>query len=289
MTKLTVLRSTEDASVNLVEQALVGFTEARYVRRTEERVNIYLSTQTGCNRGCRFCHLTATGQTAFEDVSINDLLGQANSAFKVYRREVPAKECHYSFMARGEPLASRVVLDSSTELLGRLGDMSLNEGLPCKFNVSTIMPRTLNMTLVQIFPYITPTLYYSLYSTDEVWRKKWMPGAMPVPEALGLLAEYQRFSKKIVKIHHTLIANENDSAEHAEHICNMLGHYGLLCEFNLVRYNPASPEQGSETSDQSMWEYMRIMRENLPGKVQTITRVGRDVHASCGTFFSGDE
>jgi len=50
---------------------------------------------------------------------------------------------HYSFMARGEPLANKVLLGSATELLMKLGQLAQDEGLPSKFNLSTIIPKTL--------------------------------------------------------------------------------------------------------------------------------------------------
>lgn len=287
MTSLRVLQSSQDRSINFVEEALTGFLEARYVRKDVEKQIIYLSSQTGCNRGCTFCHLTATGQTSFIDASVNDFLGQAMQAFKHYRKQEPAKYLHYNFMARGEPLASQVLTTFGTELLTRLGDMARNEGLPCKFNISTIMPLTLKKSLVEIFPYITPTIYYSLYSTSETWRKKWMPGAMPVPEAVRLLKEYQSFSKKIIKIHHPLIAGENDSETEALEIGEALR--GLYCEFNLVRYNPASPEQGTESDDWARARYLNALENGIAGKIQVIPRVGFDVKASCGMFQGATE
>jgi len=50
---MRILHSQIDASVNFVEQQLTGFIESRYVRREERYMIAYLSSQTGCNRGCR--------------------------------------------------------------------------------------------------------------------------------------------------------------------------------------------------------------------------------------------
>ena len=187
---LRVLRSTEDASVNFVEEALVGFIESRFVRRCEDYFVCYLSSQTGCNRGCTFCHLTVTGQTSFTDSTHNDFVGQAVQVFRHYRSQRrPARYVHYSFMARGEPLANRVLLDSADSLLVKLGEMARDDNLGVKFNVSSIMPATLHRSLPEVFRLIHPTIYYSLYSADEAWRSRWLPGAMPLDEALRRLRD----------------------------------------------------------------------------------------------------
>jgi len=282
-----VLNSQIDRSVNFVEEQLVGFLESRFVRKCDEYFIAYLSSQTGCNRGCEFCHLTATGQTSFVDSSHNDFMAQAIQVFKHYRKQSkPAKYMHYNFMARGEALANKIILDSGDELLLKLGQVAKDEGLPAKFNVSTIMPMTLNKPLSQVFNYVSPTIYYSLYSTSAEWRKKWMPSAMNPYKALEILKEYQDFSKKIVKIHFPFIAGENDSEEDIISICDGIDRFGLLCEFNLVRYNPASPNQGVESSEEVITRNIRLIQARFlfNTKVQVIPRVGFDVKASCGMF-----
>lgn len=284
MSKLNVLHSVEDKSVNFVEEQLAGFLEARYVRRCEEYFVCYLSSHTGCNRGCAFCHLTATGQTSFKPTSINDYVAQALQVFKHYRQQQAAKYMHYAFMARGEPLANPLLLDRGDELLVRLGQLAKDEGLPAKFAVSTIMPQTLHKPLVEVFGYTTPTIYYSMYSADEAWRAKWMPTAMPVERALSMLAAWQRHSKKIVKLHWALISGENDGEEQAEATCDAVAQHNLLCEFNLIRYNPASPAQGIEADEDAINAYVAVLRERLPGAVKVVERVGHDVKASCGMF-----
>lgn len=284
MSKLQVLHSTRDASVNFIEEQLVGFLEARYVRRCTDYFVCYLSSHTGCNRGCAFCHLTATRQTSFKPTSINDYVAQALQVFKHYRLQSPAKYMHYAFMARGEPLANPLLLERGDDLLIRLGQLARDEGLPAKFAISTIMPQTLHKPLVDIFWFTSPTIYYSMYSADETWRARWMPTAMPVERALSMLAAWQRHSKKIVKLHWALIAGENDSEEQAEAICDVVAQHNLLCEFNLVRYNPASIEQGSESDEDTINAYVSMLRERLSGAVKIVSRIGHDVKASCGMF-----
>lgn len=285
--KLKVLNSEIDRSVNFVEEQLVGFIESRFVRKCDEYFIAYLSSQTGCNRGCTFCHLTATGQTSFVDSSHNDFMAQAIQIFKHYRKQkVRAKYMHYNFMARGEALANKILLESGDELLSKLGQVAKGEGLPAKFNVSTIMPVTLKSSLVNTFNYINPTIYYSLYSTNLEWRKKWMPAAMDPNTALEMLKEYQNFSKKLVKIHFPFIENENDSVDEVNAMCDAIEKVGLICEFNLVRYNPAAPDQGVESSEDVIARNIDILtnRFRFQSKVQIIPRVGFDVKASCGMF-----
>lgn len=283
--KLQVLNSNIDRSVNFIEEQLVGFLEARFVRKCDDYFIAYLSSQTGCNRGCTFCHLTATNQTSFTDSSHNDFMAQAIQVFKHYRmQKSPAKYIHYNFMARGEPLANKILLESGDELLLKLGQIAKGEGLPAKFNISTIMPSTLKQSLIKTFNYVNPTIYYSLYSTNREWRQKWMPAAMEVDSALAMLKEYQEFSKKIVKIHYAFIAGQNDSIDEVNRVCDAINGIDLHCEFNLVRYNPASPDQGVESSEAVIQDNIQILNDRIKGKVQIIPRVGMDVKASCGMF-----
>lgn len=280
-----ILSSQEDQSVNFVEKQLTGFLESRFVRKCPEYFIAYLSSQTGCNRGCTFCHLTATDQTSFVDSTHNDFLDQAMQVFKHYRGQPPAQYMHYNFMARGEPLANQVILQSGNELLMKLGEMARGEGLPAKFNLSTIMPRTFKGSLVDVFSTVTPTIYYSLYSTLEAFRDKWMPGAMPVYDALNILKDYQKFTKKIIKIHYPFISGENDSFMDILEMCDLVSNtFDLLCDFNLVRYNPANESQGVESSDGRIAMNMEYITKKFKGKVQMIPRVGFDVKASCGMF-----
>lgn len=278
---MEVLKSKLDKSVNFIEDQLTGFIESRYVRRTDEYFTAYLNSQTGCNRGCKFCHLTVTNQTKYIDCTADDILSQAKIIFDEYRASNNiAKIVHFAFMARGEALANRAIENNWTELLMKLGQLATSQGLAPKFNISTIMPVTMKRSLIELFPIITPTIYYSMYSTNPAWRAKWMPGAMPVDSAIEQLREYQKITKKIIKIHGAFIENENDSI--ADIYAMLAALIGLNIEFNIVRYNPYSTEQGIEST--RLNEIVEKLQHNYRVPVKIISRVGEDVHASCGVF-----
>ena len=284
--KLQILNSQLDRSVNFVEDQLVGFLESRFVRKCDDYFICYLSSQTGCNRGCTFCHLTATGQTTFTDANLNDYLSQAMRVMRHYKTKPTAKYVHFNFMARGEALANKNFLEGADGILWQLGELASREGLGVKFNVSTIMPKTLKKSLPDIFKIIHPTIYYSLYSCNDDFRSKWMPGAMPVEDSMKLLKEYQQYSKKVIKIHHAFIKGENAGLGELEYMCYLLASYNLNVEFNLVRYNPASPEQGEESSEEVIARNIDYLTRHLEGKVQVIQRVGPDIFSSCGQFYA---
>jgi 23S rRNA (adenine2503-C2)-methyltransferase len=282
---MQILSSNIDSSVNFVEKELVGFIESRYVRRTGDYFIAYLSSQTGCNRGCKMCHLTATGQTQFTNCDLHDFVSQMQMVLKHYVTDTEtagnkATYAHINWMARGEPLANPTITETSTELLYRLGNMVRELGIRTKFNISTIMPVTLKKPLAECFPMITPTIYYSIYSVNPGFRNKWLPAAMKVEQALEMLAEYQQFSKKIIKFHGAFIKDENDMDKDINAMMAAISRYKIRGEFNIVRYNPFDSSQGQESP--YILQICEMINQYMPCKI--IPRVGEDVFASCGTF-----
>jgi adenine C2-methylase RlmN of 23S rRNA A2503 and tRNA A37 len=277
---LQQINSQLDASVNFVEQQLTGFIESRYVRRQADYFIAYLSSQTGCNRGCQMCHLTATKQTQFLNLDQSNFVSQFETVLSHYEKDTPAQTVHLNFMARGEPLANTTITKTGTELFWRLGNMARDRGLRVKFNVSTIMPVTLKKSLCEVFPLIPANVYYSIYSINSSFRNKWLPAAMPVERALANLKEYQQVSKKIIKFHGAFIKGENDSEQDVEELMNTIAEYSFHSEFNIVRYNPYSSQQGEESL--RVDDIAAQIQQYMPCKI--IPKVGQDVYASCGQF-----
>lgn len=288
-TEYTPHRSQQDASVNWDRPADVGRLEARYVRRCADYFVVYLSVQTGCAQGCRMCHLTATGQTRLRDATFDELLEQAQLVLEHYRHSAePARTVHFNFMARGEPLASRVLLADADGLLGELSRRAVALGLRPRHLISTIYPRELaDRPLEDVFVAHHPDLHYSIYSMSERFRRRWLPRALPADAALDRLTSWQRSTQKLVTLHHAYIAGENDAEGDVHAICDALEERRLLTHISIVRYNPFDPARhGVEPSEDIIERNATIYRERLPNaRVSVIPRVGYDVAASCGMFF----
>lgn len=284
----TCLVSQEDASVNWVTPAPDhGIFEARYVRRNPRTVVVYLSSQSGCAQACRFCHLTATGQTRHQQATVDELLRQARQVLAYYDAEAPPAEIlHYNFMARGEPLDNPSIVNRGDELLRRLSEEGRRRGLFTRSLFSTILPASFRgHTLQEVFPVLHPEIYYSIYSMDPIFRRRWLPRALPPEESLALLQQWQYLTAKIPKLHYCFIEGENDDEAAVRRICEAVNDFRLRVNVNLIRYNPHSEKQGREPAFDVIQRNARIFAEELPlARVQVVTRIGYDVNASCGMF-----
>lgn len=281
-------KSQEDNSVNWVKEYGSGLFETRFVQRVPEYFVCYLSTQNACNHGCRFCHLTHTKQTQeVEDATVANLLKQARGVCDYANIHAPEAEVvHFNFMARGEPLAAKAIREYWRDLAGGLVRRAERFNWRARFLISTIIPKSLEgQRLVDIFPDRHPEIYYSLYSMDHTWRRKWMPSAMLPVTALRMLKEWQDATNKIPKIHYAFIAGENDSRRDIDEICRSIKHLKLRVNVNIVRYNP--PDGMSRESEDYIIAARKIQFQDLLGqatRVDEVSRVGYDVKASCGMF-----
>lgn len=214
-----------------------------------------------------------------------DFVDQADVVFGHYRSQEPAKYVHFNWMARGEPL-DNPFLDAG--VLYELANIAFNHKLTPKFNISTIVPKTFKGGLVERFSPLSPTIYYSMYHPYQDFRDKWLPGAMHPASALDLLAEYQKVTKKVIKIHGAFIEGENDSHYDIMVMCSLIQQYLSHVEFNIVRYNPPD-DKSKESPNIESGHIASWLEEYFPGNVKTVPRTDLKTRASCGMFVTADE
>lgn len=290
------LDSREDASVNFIQKTPdQGAWEARYVQRQADYAIAYLSSHTGCKHACRFCHLTATGQTMMQPATLEDFVRQAEQVLAVYRERreqgMPAIDrLHFNFMARGEALSNPSLCQQSQAVFQALRAVAGREGITqVKFLVSTIYPRDFTGNLAESFSDPDVILYYSLYSMNPAFRKRWLGQAHPAEIALDAIASYQQTTGNEVVLHWAFIEGANDQDESIDAIAQAVTARGLRVRFNLVRYNPHDQRHGQEPTEARLQQlFDRLGRQLNNPNSRIVPRVGRDVYASCGMFWEGD-
>ena len=295
---LRTLHAHEDESVNFVRPALGGYLEARYVRRTADYFIAYVSSQAGCDRSCRFCHLTSTGQTAMTQSTVSDYVGQVIDVLAHHdRQDVRPARMNMNFMARGEPLLNPVLHSAETwnaMAEGVRGAAAASDIDKVKFNVSTIMPTMPEGVpyprLDQVIDDPDVTLYYSLYSMDPAFRRRWIPKAIDPHVALRTLAAWQNATGNEVALHWAFIEGENDDLRTVHDIVRAVRDAGLRPKFNAVRFNPPPGSRHREPDELVIERNFSVLAEAFGHPSSRIVpRVGLSVKASCGMFVGGRE
>lgn len=278
------LVSTLDNSVNFV---LSNGLECRFVQREPDYFIIYVSSQTGCAKACRFCHLTQTKQTTDVDATYDQILDQVDTILthwnnSDHKDKDKVTKIHVNFMARGEPLSNKMLMKSYRELFDDICFL-IEEDTGIKnirFKISTIIPVDVDQEALRGMVDPRIDFYYSLYSIDTNFRKKWLPKALDFLDVLPLIKD-----KKSVTFHHALIKGENDSIEEAKNITWFASLFDYTPKVNLIQYNPFSTNQGQEADPLTIEKYAdHIRNSKVFGRIKIIKRIGLDVKASCGMF-----
>lgn len=285
-----VIAASEDESVNFVSMGDKGIFEARYVRRTEDYMIAYLSSHAGCDRSCRFCHLTATGQTSMVPAAVEDYADQIGRILDHHDdREMRPRRMNVNFMARGEPFMNPVLRSAHewSRFRRAVRDRASASGIgDVRYNVSSIMPRMESgASIPEPLVEEDVTLYYSLYSMRPAFRRRWLPKAMDPTRALADLAEWQERTRNPVVLHWAFIAGENDDEKTIREIVDAVGASGLRPRFNAVRYNPFDERRGREPSIETIERCFAALASAFGDPTSRIVpRVGYSAKASCGMF-----
>jgi len=244
------------------------------------------------------CHLTQTGQTDMTQASLEDFIVQATisleqAALSATSLNTTPEVLHYNFMARGEPLMNDTIMQNWDDLSEQLISIAHEHfpGIAVKFKISTIMSGFFDEYAEEFlthgvdnlpFKNNKPEIYYSLYSMNHEFRKRWLPKADLPMEALRILSNYQRSGGK-VRIHGAFILGHNDDIDEIRKMLPTIKHF--LPDnptFNIVRYNPFD-EKSCETDEDMMQAIEQTIRDK-GFTVQVVERVGEDIKASCGQF-----
>jgi len=232
---------------------------------------VCVSSQAGCNMGCRFCETGKLGLA--RSLSVEEIVGQ------VYRARQKSGQGirNVVFMGMGEPFdnfenviqAVRVLSDQrGLDMAQRRITLSTAGRIDGIEKLAALNMPSLNLTV-------------SLNAPNDELRRR----LMPVHE-MGSLALLQKVLKayplkkgKVLGVAYVLISHVNDGLEHAQQLAEWLK--PLRARVNLIPFNPVKDSFFQPPSQKEIDLFRQRLIE-LCVNVQKRVPRGRNLMAACG-------
>ncbi len=235
--------------------------------------SICISTQVGCNMGCKFCASTLKGLE--RNLSVSEMLGEIIFVQNFLAAE-NQKIDTLVIMGTGEPLIN---FDNLIKML-RLLHGSYTLGLSYrKITISTcgIVPEIYRL----IEEDMPVTLSISLHAPTDNLRSAIMPinSAFGLSKVLKAGDDYGKKTGRRVTYEYILLGGVNDTEEHARQLSKILA--GQLANVNLIPVNPVSERDFIRPTNKAMKKFFHFL--NTHGINATIRReMGAGIDAACG-------
>ena len=252
---------------NLVEGVLMRYSYGN---------TVCLSTQVGCNMGCKFCASTLEG--CVRSLRPGEML---SFLAEIERDEPPAEGkprtvTNIVLMGSGEPLDN---YDNVVTFLRRVTSEDGPNISSRNISLSTcgIVPRIYR--LIDDAPHVT--LSISLHAHNNETRSELMPinRAYPIEQVLEAAKAYAERTGRRVVFEYALIGGINDSEADADALANRLK--GLLCHVNLIPLNPVR-ERGLNGVTRQHAHQFREWLECRRISATVRREMGTDIEGACG-------
>ncbi len=231
--------------------------------------SVCLTTQVGCNIGCKFC---ASGQLKKKrDLTVGEIVAQVVWV-KEKLKEKNEELRNIVVMGIGEPFDNYENLKQFLTIVNK--DLKIGAR---KITVSTSGIMKVMPDWIKNFPQIG--LAISLHAPNDKIRSEIMPinNAYNINSIIQNIKEYTEITKRRVTFEYILLDGINDSKENAIELAGLLKN--ILCYVNLIPYNKVV---GSEFSrSKKIKDFYDILREN--NITATIRQEkGTSIDGACG-------
>jgi 23S rRNA (adenine2503-C2)-methyltransferase len=236
---------------------------------------ICVSSQVGCNMGCKFC---ASGLIKKQrDLQAYEMILQVMKMQEYLDKEgKDERVSHIVIMGSGEPF------DNYDNVMRFIRIANDQKGLAIgarHITVSTsgIAPRIIEYSKEGL----QVNLAISLHASNDETRNKLMPvnKAYPLAKLFDAIKEYSSNADRRVTIEYILLKGINDSLENADELANLLK--GTFAYVNLIPYNEVQENEFKRSDKQAV----RAFYERLKNKGINVTirkEFGSDIDAACG-------
>jgi 23S rRNA (adenine2503-C2)-methyltransferase len=276
-----VLLQTSDGQT--IETSLMNFSKKGISR---ERRTVCISTQIGCNIGCKFC---ATGQQGFNrNLSTGEIVEQVLFFMRQLRdKNITQNKTNYwpyithvVFMGMGEPLANYDHVRNAIEIFN--SPKGLNLGVrQITLSTSGLVPRILQL----VNENLQFELAISLHAATDELRNVLVPinQKYPLKEIISACREYQLKKRRFPFIEYALFKGINDTLKDADNLIRLLDNF--KCSVNLILGNETPSKEFMPSSMDRALEFQnRLMSAGLRTMIRASK--GSDIEAGCGQLRS---
>ncbi len=229
-----------------------------------------VSTQVGCRYACALCASGLGGLV--RDLSPGEIYDQVLGM----QQDSGERISRLVIMGSGEPL------DNYSATLTFIRNIAAPYGLNIGYRHITLstcglVPGIRKLALEKI----PLTLAVSLHAPNDELRNQLVPvnRKYPLRELISACRDYARDTGRRVTFEYALIADVNDTREHALELCRLLS--GMLCHVNLIPANPVAGKGIEPPPKQQIELFKNILEKNMIAA--TVRRAfGADINAACG-------
>ena len=236
--------------------------------------SICISTQVGCNMGCKFCESGRLKKV--RNLEVHEMIEQ----ILMVEDDIKSKISHIVLMGIGEPF------DNFENVIKFINIVNCGKGLDIgsrHITVSTcgIVPKIREFALCgkQV------NLAISLHAPNNLIRDSIMNinKAYKIEDIISAVKYYISKTNRRVTFEYIMLDGVNDSFECANELSNLLK--GLNCYVNLIPYNETTHIEYKKSSKDSIIKFYDTLKKNNIGV--TIRReFGSKVNAACGQLRS---
>ena len=233
-------------------------------------ITVCISTQVGCNMGCKFCASTIGGKS--RNLTAGEILGQVATV----QRNLGTRVSNIVLMGIGEPL------DNYEHVVNFLKNVNNENGMCIGYrHISLSTCGLVDKIKLLAEENIPITLSVSLHAPDNETRDKIMPvnKAYKVEQLIDACREYQGVTGRRISFEYILINQLNDTIKHAETLIKITK--GMLSHINLIPANFVKESGLIKSTPDRVKAFKQYLEKN--GINVTVRReLGSDISASCG-------
>ena len=236
--------------------------------------SICISTQVGCNMGCKFCESGRLKKK--RNLEVHEMVLQ----ILMIEEDIGERLSHVVLMGIGEPF------DNYDNVIKFIDIINCGKGIDLgsrHITVSTcgIVPKIKEFTNYDK----QVNLAISLHAPNNKIRDSIMNinKAYPIEEVISAIKDYIKKTNRRVTFEYIMLKDVNDTSECAKELAKLLR--GINCYVNLIPYNETSHIEYKKSKQDTIMNFYDILKKNKIGV--TIRReFGSKLNAACGQLRS---